>query len=92
MNAKRGTLTETGVPALIVDILETHTTQRFTHEQIVMEVQRLRPAATDNTIRVATLRLARRHRIERSYGPDRGTVVALFSVSDRAYLRGTFDA
>ena len=92
MNAKRGTLVEAGVPALIVDILETHTARRFSHDQIVLEVQRLRPDASDNTIRVATLRLARRHRIDRSYGPDRGTVIALFSVPDRAYLRGTFDA
>lgn len=90
MNAKRGQLMETGVPALIVDILQTHTGQQFSHEQIVMEVQRLRPDATDNTIRVATLRLARRHRIERSYGPDWGSVIALFSLSDRAYLRGEF--
>ena len=88
MNARRGTLTETGVPATIFDILETHTTRRFTHDQIVLEVQRLRPGVSDNTIRVATLRLARHGRIERSYGPDRGTVVALFSLPDRAYLRG----
>ncbi|KKL12027.1 hypothetical protein LCGC14_2539880 [marine sediment metagenome] len=92
MNAKRGTLTETGVPATIFDILETHTTRRFTHDQIVLEVQRLRPDATDNTIRVATLRLARRHRIDRSYGPERGTLIAYFSLSERDYLRGEFGA
>ena len=88
MNAKRGTLVEAGVPALIVDILETHTARRFTHDQIVLEVQRLRPDASDNTIRVATLRLARHGRIDRSYGPERGTLVAYFSLSHRAYLRG----
>ncbi len=81
-------MTETGVPALIVDILETHTTRRFSHDQIVLEVQRLRPDATDNTIRVATLRLARRDHIDRSYGPgpEKGTFVAYFSRSERAYL------
>ena len=88
MNAKRGTLVDAGVPALIVDILETHTTRRFTHDQIVLEVQRLRPDASDNTIRVATLRLARHDRIDRSYGPERGTLVAYFSRSERAYLGG----
>ncbi len=88
MNAKRGTLVDAGVPALIVDILETHTGQQFSHDQIVMEVRRLRPGTSDNTIRIATLRLARRDRIDRHYGPDRGTVIAFFSLSDRAYLRG----
>ncbi len=88
MNAKRGMIMEEGVPALIVDILETHIGRQFTHDQIVQEVQRLRPGTTDNTIRIATLRLARRDRIERSYGPDLGTVIAFFSRSERAYLRG----
>lgn len=87
MNAKRGQLAETGVPAMIVDILETYTARKFTHEQIVDEVQRLRPNATDNTIRVATLRLARHGQIERrSYGPEKNAV-AYFSLSHRAYLK-----
>ena len=88
MNAKRGQLAETGVPAMIVDILETYTAREFTHDQIVEEVRRFRPDATDNTIRVATLRLARHGQIERrSYGPEKNAV-AYFSLPERVYLNG----
>ena len=86
MNAKRGMIMEDGVPAMIVDILETHLTREFTHDQIVLEVRRFRPGTSDNTIRIATLRLARNARIERRFRPD--DRFAYFSLSHRAYLRG----
>ena len=86
MNAKRGQLSESGVPAMIVDILETHTAREFTYDQIIEEVRRYRPGMSDNTIRIATLRLARDAQIERRFRPD--DKFAYFSLSHRAYLRG----
>ena len=86
MNAKRGQLTENGVPALIVDILETYTAREFTHDQIVDEVQKRRPDTSAKTIQVLTLRLVRRGQIDRRIrSNDR---FAYFSLPDRAYLRG----
>ena len=86
MNAKWGMLTESGVSALIVDILETHLTREFTYDQIVEEVRRCRPDTSTNTIYIATNRLSRRGKIEKRFRPnDR---LAYFSLSHRSYLRG----
>ena len=85
---QRHWLVENRVPAMIVDILETHTSQQFTHYQIVEEVRRLRPDASNNTIRCATLRLARGGQIERrTYGSEKNAV-AYFSLPERVYLNG----
>ncbi len=87
---QRHWLVENRVPAMIVDILETDSTRQFTHCQIVEEVRRFRPDASNNTIRCATLRLARGGQIKRrTYGSEKNAV-AYFSLSERVYLNGGF--
>lgn len=58
-------MNEGGTPALVLDILETHWGTWFTIDEIVWEVQRIRPHVSEPTVRRAVWRLL-----------DRGGVVA----------------